>query len=241
MSVEQRALFREQDVENLIVWIKSDEELKKQNAIAEIKSNQARRAKFLKVEAKHGKSIATLDALLNNQQVDGFRRTSGDLAALQKSKNSTQRAIGKRAAQVSIALDTARGAIAAYTSLAGIPIVGPGLGLAAAISLTAFGIERLAEVNSAQFGGVVPGGGIGDRIPILAEAGEIIVPKPLVPTFRDQFALDEADRPDNDASNRTTIVQINGDIIGTEEFVETTIIPLIRNAVENKNADLGAA
>lgn len=145
---------------------------------------------------KHGKVIAKLDKVVNNDQVTNVKNTADQLAQLQNSKNKRLKAIGKRAAQVQIAIDTARGAVAAYTSLAGIPIVGPILGALAAGALIAYGAERIADVNKAQRGGVVPtgAGGSRDRVQTFLEPGELVVPKAIAPDF-----IQTAGRPDTQA------------------------------------------
>ena len=53
-------------------------------------------------------------------------------------------------------------AMSAYSSLAGIPIVGPALGFAAAAAATAFGIARVAMISEQQF------------VPQAAEGGQVI-------------------------------------------------------------------
>jgi len=50
-------------------------------------------------------------------------------------------------------IDTYTSAQAAYKSLAGIPIVGPGLAVAAAASAIAAGLARVAQIRSTPFGG----------------------------------------------------------------------------------------
>ena len=51
---------------------------------------------------------------------------------------------------------TATGAIEAYKSLAGIPVVGPALGAAAAAMVVAMGAKQLATIQSMTYNG---GGG----------------------------------------------------------------------------------
>jgi hypothetical protein len=146
-------------------------------------SDIKRRNQFLEDEKKYGTAIAESKKFFNREEVQGASDTINQLVALQNSKNSQLKAIGKAAALAQITMDTARGAIAAYTSLAGIPMVGPALGAAAAAALVAYGAERFSIAARAQEGGVVPGIGSGDRVPMLLEPGEVIVPAPLAPTF----------------------------------------------------------
>jgi hypothetical protein len=102
------------------------------------------------------------------------------LAALSNSKNKEMFMIGKAAAIAEIGISTYRGAIAAYASLAPIPIVGPALGATAAGLLTAYGVERAADTASTQFkyesGGIVPGTSLtGDSIQARVNSGEMIL------------------------------------------------------------------
>ncbi len=61
--------------------------------------------------------------------------------------------IMKAAAISQTVIDTYSSAQAAYKSLAGIPVVGPGLAIAAAASAIAAGLARVAQIRSTPFGG----------------------------------------------------------------------------------------
>jgi hypothetical protein len=65
--------------------------------------------------------------------------------------------VGKAAASAQIAIDTYKGAISAYSSLAGIPIVGPALGAAAALAAGVTGAKALKDVWAVKSG--LPGDG----------------------------------------------------------------------------------
>ena len=116
-------------------------------------------------------------AFERSEEFQNAQAAAAALIQLSRSENEGLKAIGKAAALVQIGISTHKGAIAAYAALAGIPIVGPALGVAAAAALTAFGLERAAKVQGAQNGGVVAGTGFGDRVPFLLEPGELITPK----------------------------------------------------------------
>jgi len=77
---------------------------------------------------------------------------------------------------------------------------------------------------------------VGDIQPMMLEAGEIVVPKALSPTFSEQFAL----TPDENAPKRQSEIKI-GTIIGTEQYVRDNIIPAIRDANELDNANIGVS
>lgn len=104
------------------------------------------------------------------------------LASLTKSKSREAFEIGKAAATAQALVSIPLTAIEAYKSLAGIPFVGPGLGIAAAAAATAAGLSNLRQIQSQKFvgmneGGVVPGLGNRDTVPALLTPGELVVPK----------------------------------------------------------------
>lgn len=189
---EQRMLrdaFREEDLANRELITEEDlvaleekqiteEELKKQYALAEAERIIAERNQRLEDEKQFGTTMAELGAFFRSQEVQGAKSASSELIKLTNSKNETLKGIGKAAAQTNAAISTAEGAIAAYKSLAGIPIVGPGLGFAAAAALTAYGLEQQQQIAALNSGGVVPGGGPNvDSQLVYATPGELIVPR----------------------------------------------------------------
>jgi tape measure domain-containing protein len=103
------------------------------------------------------------------------------IAELTKSKSREAFELGKAAAIAQAAISIPVTAIEAYKSLAGIPIVGPGLGAIAAAAAIAIGTSRLNEIRSQRFafaeGGIVPGVGNKDTVPALLTPGEVVVPK----------------------------------------------------------------
>lgn len=210
LDQEQRDLLNEKELEDLRNQILTKQEAKKQNAKQELQDNIKRRNQFIKDEQKHGLVVATLNKTLNSQEVQGVRNTSGQLAQLQNSKNKTLKEIGKKAALANIAIDTAKGAIGAYSSLSSIPFVGPALGVAAAAALTAYGAERVSAVNSAQRGGIVPnvGGGARDRVPMLLEPNELVVPKGLAPDFIQSVGRPDAQADDGEENSNGSMVEI---------------------------------
>ena len=70
------------------------------------------------------------------------------------------------------AIATYQAAVEAYKSMVGIPIVGPGLAIAAAAAATAFGLSNIARIASMQPGGSF-GGGVPSAAPSLP-AGNVI-------------------------------------------------------------------
>lgn len=177
LSKEQRDLLTEEDIQALRNKIQTDGEIKAEYVKKTIENKRAEHAQLIKDEMKYGKTLAKFKAFMRTDEINNADIASRELVKLQNSKNAQLKAIGKAAALVQIGIDTSRGAIAAYQAMAGIPIVGPGLGIAAAAALTAYGFERAAEVAKAQEGGIVGGSGFGDKMPFLLEPGELITPR----------------------------------------------------------------
>lgn len=76
-----------------------------------------------------------------------------NLATLMQGKSKKMFKIGQLAAAANTVMSTYEGAQKAYTALAGIPIIGPGLGAAAAGAAIAAGLVRLQSIKAQQFGG----------------------------------------------------------------------------------------
>ena len=185
LSKEEQALFDEEDLEALRLRIDSQHEVEKELAGEKLSRQIEERNQFKKDEIQFGTEVAAFKKGLNSEEVQGVKSTTAALAQLQNSKNSKLKAIGKAAARINAAIATGEGAIKAYTSLAGIPIVGPALGALAAGALIAFGVEQQANISKAATGGFVPpaGGGARDRVPTMLEPNELVVPAAIAPNF----------------------------------------------------------
>lgn len=203
MDNAQLAQFTAEDREKLQAKVATEATVRKEAAMAEANAKIAERKKYLEDERKFGTEIASMKQFLNSSEVQGVKEVSGQLMALQNSKNSKMKAVGKAAAHTNAAIATAEGAIKAYTSLAGIPIIGPGLGIAAAAMLVAYGVEQQSMIASMAGGGIVPstGGGMRDRMPLMAEPGELIVPKAVVPNFIQAAGMPDTQSVGNNSDN----------------------------------------
>lgn len=177
LSTEQRRNLQQAELDDLIKSFENKEKIRSKAVKKELLATRKENAIFEADAEKHGLIIANFKAFMRTEEFKNAQTAASALSQLQRSENASLKVIGKAAALVQIGIATNRGAIAAYSALAGIPIVGPGLGIAAAAALTAFGIERAAKVQGAQAGGIVAGAGFGDRIPFLLEPGELITPR----------------------------------------------------------------
>lgn len=105
--------------------------------------------------------------------ISGTSSMFGNLAALQESHSKTAQRIGKVAAKAKIVTDTASAAMGAYSAMAGIPIVGPALGIAAAAAAVIAGGVQLSNVDSGSIGN---GGGSGPVDTSTGNNGGILTP-----------------------------------------------------------------
>ena len=185
LTKEQQALYNEEDREVLQSKLDTENEARKKAADAELDRKIKERNKFKQDEIKFGTEVATLKKFFASQELQVFKSSTSQLVQLTNSKNSTLKGIGKAAARTNAAIATAEGAIKAYASLSGIPIVGPVLGAAAAAALVAYGVEQQSQISAMQTGGFVPNGlgGARDRIPTMLEPNELVVPAAVAPNF----------------------------------------------------------
>lgn len=132
---------------------------------------------FLEEQTKYGATYAAINQLIHSKEVQGIQTATSDLAQLTQSKNATLQAIGKAASIANIVIKTAESAMNIYAGFSVIPFVGPELGIAGAAAAVAFGAEQIADVTSAQTGGLVTGVGFGDTQPYMLEPGELVTPR----------------------------------------------------------------
>lgn len=196
---------------------------------------------------KYGEAVAIINKALATEEVQGVRTAAGELIALQNSKNSTLKSIGKAAAVAQITIDTAKSAMSIYQGFATIPIIGPALGVAGAAAAIAFGGERISQVTSAADGGLIEGGIPGvDSVPAMLMPGELVVPRR---NFDDVVgAVQGKTGGGNDAmleeikklNEMVKVPQQNnfyGDMISDDTFVDR-FVNKISDAIEFRNAKI---
>jgi hypothetical protein len=103
------------------------------------------------------KQKADYETKINNDKNQAIEKTTSDLLASVSANAKEGSVIAKAVAVGQATMDTYKAAISAYSSVAGIPVVGPGLGVAAAGAATAFGIASVRKILSTK----IPGGGSG--------------------------------------------------------------------------------
>lgn len=172
---------------DLFTLIESQKTLDANGNAELIASNRAKLQAMTQDENVSAVTRAAINKKLKDEQIaqDRERTKAGtdaldQLASLQNSKTKEIAAVGKAAAIAKATIDTYTGASAAATALAGIPIVGPGLAVAAAAAFIAAGIARVATIAGTPLAtGIdsVPGVGNSDNFPALLTPGERVVPK----------------------------------------------------------------
>lgn len=120
-----------------------------------------------RIAAEAAKAQADIEAANRKTILDEASKGMGRLSALMESEHKGMFEIGKAAAISQTVIDTYAAAQASYKALAGIPVVGPGLGAAAAAAAVAGGLARVSAISSREFGkggtGSDPGAGAGSQ------------------------------------------------------------------------------
>lgn len=109
----------------------------------------------LQIEQQYQQGVTNL----RGKQLDGARDTFANIAIAAKAFGKEGFLAYKIFASAAALVDTYKAANAAYAAMAGIPYVGPALGIAAAAAAVAAGLANVAAINSQGFaeGGLVPG------------------------------------------------------------------------------------
>jgi hypothetical protein len=173
IGVQKRAaieaqLMTEKDVEQKILLDKTAQRVKTHNQL-------------LEDTKKFGLAFAVINQALASDEVQGTKKATGELVALQGSKQRALFHIGKEAAKAQVIMKTAESAMNIYAGFSSIPFIGPVLGIAGALAAIAYGGEQLSAINNTRFGAqrgaLVSGYGVGDRVPFMLEPGELVAPK----------------------------------------------------------------
>lgn len=136
---------------------------------AGLQTEQEYNAQLEQLYQEHNDRMGEIDAARLNAQLSmwggGFNQMAADLKTFADAfgiQNKKMFAVMKAAAVAGAIIDTYKAATSAYTSLAGIPVVGPALGAAAAAAAVAAGMGRVAQIKSQNMGrrsgGVVTAG-----------------------------------------------------------------------------------
>ena len=131
---------------------------------------------YADLEAK-GKKKEKLEEDLREAQNFTLRNSVSNLQIMAEKWHEFGTAY-KIAAETENVINTYKSATAAYSAMAGIPYVGPALGIAAAAAAIGAGLANGANIAAQQFasGGFVGGSSYtGDRVPVRVNSGEAIL------------------------------------------------------------------
>lgn len=150
----------------------------------------------------------------------------GAMAQLMTSKSKSMFQVGKAAAIAQTIIDTYAAAMASYKALAGIPIIGPALGAAAAAAAVVTGMARVSAIRSTEFNG-----GATTATPVFAAnpvtslpiGGTTLPPSTLDEGLRSQRGVAEAPR-------RRVDITLHGTIF-TAAMVRDELIPALNDAL----------
>ncbi len=110
------------------------------------------------IERQKQETLNTIRTNYQLQAVSGTSKIFGDLAAAQDKDTERGFKLWKASAMAQGYVDTFSAAIAAYKSMVGIPIVGPGLAVAAAAAALAAGMANIARISATKFEKKATGG-----------------------------------------------------------------------------------
>lgn len=140
--------------------------------LAEIEAAEKTGADIFLIEQKYVEMKKQLNRAEMSAKLDLASGFAGNIAEI-FGKNTK---VGKAAASAQIAIDTAKGAMAAFTSTASIPVVGPILGAAAAGAVVAKGVKSIKDVWAVKSGLPGDGGGGGATVPAAPTATTVPTP-----------------------------------------------------------------
>lgn len=126
-------------------------------------------------EKQYQDGLKSIQEQTEKEKLAKYEGTLSDTTSALKNALGEGSALYKAAAITQTIIETYKGATAAYASLATIPIVGPGLGIAAAAAITASGLANVQRIRAArEQGGNLAAG----QASYIAERGkaEVIMP-----------------------------------------------------------------
>jgi hypothetical protein len=155
-------------------------EIEKNDQIREI--NLQAQGERLDQERTFAESMSAIRASWTDSETTAVAKMFGDLSSLMQTENKRLFEIGKVAARANTIVSTYSAAQKAYESLAGIPVVGPALGAAAAGAAIVAGGVRLQAINSTSFGsGSVNSGASAGGADASGGAAAASAPQPSAP------------------------------------------------------------
>jgi hypothetical protein len=228
MLNEMDAANREKTIEELVNLEQTKQDIRRQALVQEAKERNEAAKRRRQQDTALGKFLVDLEADIGKEKLNQTKETFNNLQKLTQSENAVLKGIGKAAAITQITIDTAQAATSAITAFSFLPIVGPALGLAAAGAIIAFGATQIAQVLSAQTGGVVPAlpgrSQTRDSTPAMLQPGELVVPTQNFDEVVNAVAQTRTQPAEEDQQNRSPVrveLSLRDELV---EFVEAKII-----------------
>lgn len=208
------------DEEGKTAQLLSDQEFQRMREEAK-KDHEKKITDIEEAEIRKRYGISTVYRKLDWESAGFF---ASKMAVLMQTKSEALFKIGKVAAIAEIIVNQRKAAMGAYAALASIPYVGPFLGAAAAAAAIAFGVAQIQAVNSQQIGG-----GTGATGTFSAN------PNTGLPTSGAPDASAPLLSPQQQTPTTTVQITIQGNVLGNEEFVRETLIPVMRAEINGRD------
>ncbi len=174
-----------------------------------------------KLAADQKKIQDTKDKTEKGMQISRLKFAAGvarSLVSLVGSSSKKCFEIGKKVAKAGVIMDTAAGIM---------KVIGQGgfAGMVAAVGVAIAGAAQLANINRTQFGG---GGGI--------SSGGVSFPSPTAGNPPASVAPNDSLQTNIPTSSLN--ITILGNVVGNEEFVTDTLVPILQDAINNNDTVL---
>lgn len=150
---------------------KTNEEQFKKESDEKLKAHEAY-LKQIDDEIKAKKEQAKIEAEIRERQIEGAWQMTDDLILA----FGEQSAVGKALAIAQTTMATYEAAMQAYKAMAGIPVVGPGLGIAAAAAAIAAGVANVKKILEVKILGDTASTSTSISMPSMPEVSSPITP-----------------------------------------------------------------
>jgi hypothetical protein len=195
-----------------------------------------------KIEADRDKQRKALQLKQWKTALSSFDDFQDNMLTLSKSGNSDIAAVYKAAAIANTTVKTYESATSAYAAMAGIPVVGPALGTAAAAAAVAAGLANVSAIANQQVGGyaqggIIPGNSVnGDNLTANVNSGEMIL------NYSQQKGLLDMANGKSGGGQSETVIQVNNYGNDEIEVTESRLGDkrLIEIAVRTAKAEINA-
>lgn len=190
---EQRINFTEEDLAALKDHLTRRKLTTDKFLLNAVKKKKKDDAQFLKDVRTSGLAVAKINKFFRSQEAAELSKGLSNLSTLRNASSKKAQRLGKAAAIAETTINTFKSATSSFAALAGIPIVGPVLGAAAAAAAIAAGFVQIQNIQSTPISGAIDGGLVSggvsgkDTEPFMLSKGESIIPADITPALLDTF------------------------------------------------------